>query len=46
MAYLRMRGISKLYPDNNVLANAEVDLEVRRNEIHALVGENARARPP
>ncbi len=40
MAYLRMRGISKLYPDNNVLANAEVDLEVRRNEIHALVGEN------
>ena len=40
MVYLRMRGITKLYPENNVLANAEVDLEVRRNEIHALVGEN------
>ncbi len=40
MAYLRMRGITKLYPENNVLANAEVDFEVRRNEIHALVGEN------
>jgi ABC-type uncharacterized transport system ATPase subunit len=40
MAYLRMRGITKLYPENNVLANSEVDFEVRRNEIHALVGEN------
>jgi ABC-type uncharacterized transport system ATPase subunit len=40
MAYLSMRGITKLYPDNNVLANAEVDLEVGRNEIHAIVGEN------
>ncbi|OHD76303.1 MAG: hypothetical protein A2V99_18330 [Spirochaetes bacterium RBG_16_67_19] len=40
MAYLRMRGITKMYPENNVLANAEVDFEVRRNEIHALVGEN------
>ena len=40
MAYLRMRGITKLYPENNVLANADVDFEVRRNEIHALVGEN------
>jgi simple sugar transport system ATP-binding protein len=29
-----------MYPENNVLANAEVDFEVRRNEIHALVGEN------
>src|SRR3972149_6601733 len=40
MAYLRMRGITKLYPENNVLANAEVDFEVHQNEIHALVGEN------
>jgi ABC-type uncharacterized transport system ATPase subunit len=40
MVYLRMRGITKLYPENNVLANAEVDLEVHQNEIHALVGEN------
>jgi simple sugar transport system ATP-binding protein len=40
MAYLRMRGITKLYPENNVLANAEVDFEVHQNEIHAVVGEN------
>ncbi len=40
MAYLQMRGVTKLYPENNVLANSEVDFEVRRNEIHALVGEN------
>jgi ABC-type uncharacterized transport system ATPase subunit len=40
MYYLRMRGITKLYPENNVLANSEVDLEVHQNEIHALVGEN------
>jgi len=40
MAYLRMRGITKLYPENNVLANDSVDFEVQRNEIHALVGEN------
>jgi len=35
-----MRGITKLYPENNVLANNNVDFEVRENEIHAVVGEN------
>jgi len=38
--YLQMRGITKLYPENNVLANNNVDFEVRENEIHAVVGEN------
>lgn len=35
---LEMRGISKTYP--GVRALEEVDLEVRRGEVHALVGEN------
>jgi ABC-type uncharacterized transport system ATPase subunit len=35
---LEMRGITKRYP--GVLANDHVDLEVRRGEIHALLGEN------
>jgi ABC-type uncharacterized transport system ATPase subunit len=38
--YLQMRGITKTYPENDVLANDEVDFEVRENEIHAVVGEN------
>src|ERR1700733_2541125 len=33
-----LRGISKYFP--GVIANADVDLEVRRGEIHALLGEN------
>jgi ABC-type uncharacterized transport system ATPase subunit len=40
MAFLEMRDITKLYPENNVLANDAVDFEVQRNEIHAVVGEN------
>jgi simple sugar transport system ATP-binding protein len=40
MAFLEMRGITKLYPENNVLANDAVDFEVEKNEIHAVVGEN------
>jgi ABC-type uncharacterized transport system ATPase subunit len=40
MAYLVMQGITRLYPENNVLANDDVDLEVKKNEIHAIVGEN------
>ena len=39
-SYLQMRGITKLYPENDVLANNRVDFEVRENEIHAVVGEN------
>jgi simple sugar transport system ATP-binding protein len=33
-----MRGITKRYP--GVVANDHIDLEVRRGEIHALLGEN------
>jgi simple sugar transport system ATP-binding protein len=35
-----MKGITKLYPENRVLANDRVDLAVEKNEIHAIVGEN------
>jgi simple sugar transport system ATP-binding protein len=35
---LEMRGITKRYP--GVLANDEIDLDVRKGEIHALLGEN------
>ena len=33
-----LSGITKAFP--GVLANAGIDLEVRRGEIHALLGEN------
>jgi ABC-type uncharacterized transport system ATPase subunit len=36
---VEMRGITKIYP-NGVVANREVDFEVRAGEVHALVGEN------
>jgi len=35
---LEMRGITKRYP--GVVANDQIDLEVRPGEIHALLGEN------
>jgi simple sugar transport system ATP-binding protein len=35
---LEMRGISKAFP--GVLANDDVSLDVRRGEVHALLGEN------
>ena len=35
---LEMRGITKRYP--GVVANDNIDLEVRPGEIHALLGEN------
>src|SRR5579864_5143683 len=35
---LEMRGITKRYP--GVLANDGIDLDLRRGEIHALLGEN------
>ncbi|HEX2193821.1 MAG TPA: ABC transporter ATP-binding protein [Candidatus Limnocylindria bacterium] len=35
---LEMRGITKRYP--GVVANDHIDLQVRRGEIHALLGEN------
>ncbi len=33
-----LRGIGKLFA--GVVANADVDLEIRAGEIHALLGEN------
>ncbi len=38
--HLAMRGITKWYPASGVLANDRVDFDVRRGEVHALVGEN------
>lgn len=36
---LEMKGITKIYP-NGVVANEDIDFEVRKGEIHALMGEN------
>lgn len=36
---VQMKGINKVYP-NGIAANQGVDLNVRRGEIHALMGEN------
>lgn len=36
--YLEMKGITKRFP--GVLANSEVDFDVSRGEVHALLGEN------
>ena len=38
VARVEMRGIVKRFP--GVLANDQVDFELRRGEIHALLGEN------
>src|SRR5438552_1289941 len=35
---LELRGITKQFP--GVLANDHIDLDVRRGEVHALLGEN------
>ncbi len=40
MAYLTMEGITRYYRDSHVLANSKVHFELRKTEIHALVGEN------
>ena len=39
-AYLKMENIIKIYDINNLKANDNVSFEVRKGEIHALVGEN------
>ncbi|MBI9100868.1 MAG: ABC transporter ATP-binding protein [Spirochaetales bacterium] len=39
-SYLSMRGVSKYYPLSGVHANVQVDFNVEKGEIHALVGEN------
>ncbi|MDY3282202.1 ABC transporter ATP-binding protein [Dysosmobacter sp.] len=36
---VQMKGITKVYP-NGIAANQDVDLFVRKGEIHALMGEN------
>ena len=36
---VQMKGITKVYP-NGVAANQGVDFNVKRGEIHALMGEN------
>ena len=36
---IQMKNITKIYP-NGVIANKEVELNVRQGEIHALMGEN------
>lgn len=36
---LEMRNITKVYP-NGVVANRNIDLKLKHNEIHALLGEN------
>lgn len=38
--YLKMENIIKIYDINNLKANDDVSFEVRKGEIHALVGEN------
>ena len=37
-AVLELRGITKRFP--GVLANDHVDVDLRRGEVHALLGEN------
>ena len=44
--YLAMRNITKIYDSSNVIANDDVNLEVRKGEIHALVGENGAEKVP
>jgi len=36
--FIELRGITKRFP--GVLANDRVDLDIRRGEVHALLGEN------
>ena len=36
---VQMKGITKVYP-NGIAANQDVDLFVKKGEIHALMGEN------
>lgn len=36
---IQMKGINKIYP-NGIVANQDVDFNVRKGEIHALMGEN------
>ena len=36
---IQMKGITKVYP-NGTVANQNVNLDVKKGEIHALMGEN------
>ena len=45
MDYLiEMCGISKEFP--GILANDDITLQLKKGEIHALLGKTARANPP
>ena len=37
---IRLRDITKVFPENGVVANRSVSLDIYQGEIHALVGEN------
>lgn len=41
---IELTGITKVFP--GVIANDHVDLTVRENEVHALLGENGAGSPP
>ncbi|MBN2533150.1 MAG: ABC transporter ATP-binding protein [Spirochaetales bacterium] len=41
MSYLRMESITKIYEKKGLLALDDVSLEVKENEFHAIIGENA-----
>jgi len=38
--FLQLQGVTKVYKEQNVVANNSVDFSVMKNEIHAIVGEN------
>ena len=42
---LKLKDITKVY-DNGIVANKKIDLEIRENEIHAIVGENGQGNQP
>ncbi len=42
---LSMEHITKIY-GNGIVANEDVDLSVRKGEIHALMGKTERENPP
>ncbi len=41
---LSFRNVSKSYYGNTVLSN--INIEVKKGEIHALIGENGAGNPP
>ncbi len=37
---IEMKQITKKFNDGNIIANNQIDLQIKRNEIHAIIGEN------